>query len=37
MPVPHPTLHAPLIQSAAAIDGAEPGGLDRPPKPVRSA
>ena len=28
---------APLIQSVAAFDGAEPGGLDRPPKPFRSA
>jgi hypothetical protein len=37
LPVPHPTHHAPLIQPAAAFVGAEPGGLDRPPKPFRLA
>jgi hypothetical protein len=37
LPVPHPTHHAPLIEPAAAFDGAEPGGLDRPPKPFRPA
>lgn len=37
MLVPHPTLYAPLIQSAAAFDGAEPGGLDRPPKALPPA
>jgi hypothetical protein len=29
--------YAPLIQSAAALDGAEPGALDRPPKPFSPA
>jgi hypothetical protein len=33
--VPHPALCAPLILSAAAIDGAGPAGLERPPKPFR--
>jgi hypothetical protein len=33
--VPHPALHAALILSAAAFDGAGPAGLDRPPKPFR--
>jgi len=33
--VPHPALCAPPIQSASALDSAEPGGLDRPPKPFR--
>jgi hypothetical protein len=36
-PLPHPALHAPLILPSAAIDGAESGGLDRPPKPFRPA
>lgn len=35
--VPHPAPCAPLMQSAATFDGAEPGGLDRPPKPFRPA
>jgi hypothetical protein len=35
LPVPHPTLYAPLIRAATALDGAEPGGLERPPKPSR--
>jgi hypothetical protein len=36
--VPHPAPHyVPLVQSAAAFDGAEPGGLDRPPKALRPA
>jgi hypothetical protein len=35
--VPHPALYAPLIQSAAAFDGAASAGLDRPPKPFRPA
>jgi len=35
--VPHPALCTPLIQSASAVDGAGPGGLDRPPKPFRTA
>jgi hypothetical protein len=35
--VPHPVPDAPLIQSAAALHGAEPAGLDRPPKPFRPA
>jgi hypothetical protein len=35
--VPHPPHVVPLIQPAAAFHGAEPGGLDRPPKPFRSA
>jgi hypothetical protein len=37
LPVPHPTLCVPLIQPAFGLDGADPGGLDRPPKPFRSA
>jgi hypothetical protein len=35
--VPHAVLPAPLIQPASAFDSAEPDGLDRPPKPFRSA
>jgi hypothetical protein len=35
--VPHPAPDAPLMQSAAAFDGAGPAGLDRPPKPFRHA
>jgi len=35
--VPHPALSAPLMLSAAAIDGAGPAGLDRPPKAFRPA
>jgi hypothetical protein len=35
--VPHPLLAAPAIAPAAALHGADPGGLDRPPKPFRSA
>jgi hypothetical protein len=35
--VPHPAPYAPLIQSAAAFDGAASAGLDRPPKPFRPA
>jgi hypothetical protein len=31
--IPHPALGAPAIQSAAALHGRPPGGLDRPPKP----
>jgi hypothetical protein len=35
--VPHPTLCRPVVQSAAAFDGAEPGGLERPPKALLPA
>jgi hypothetical protein len=35
--VPHPTLSRPVVQSAAAFDGAEPGGLERPPKALLPA
>ena len=35
--VPHPPLYVPLIQSAAAFDGAEPGDLERPPKALLPA
>jgi hypothetical protein len=35
--VPHPALYAPLIQPAAALYGAGPTSLDRPPKPFRPA
>jgi hypothetical protein len=34
LPLPH---SMPVIGSVAAFDGAEPGGLDRPPKTARSA
>ncbi len=35
--VPHPALCVPLVQSAAALDGAKPGGLERPPKALLPA
>jgi hypothetical protein len=35
--VPHLTLNAPLMQLVDASDGAEPGGLDRPPKALPPA
>jgi hypothetical protein len=35
--VPAPLLAAPSIEPAAALHGADPGGLDRPPKPFRPA
>jgi hypothetical protein len=35
--VPHPALCQPVVQPAAAFDGAEPGGLERPPKALLPA